>query len=114
MYKINGVQVPAYEEKGFWAKVRSSAGAIGEACLMKAFLAYHIAMDSNTPVWVKTALAGSLAYLVSPIDVVPDVIPLLGYSDDATVVGAALTGAAAHIRDEHREKAQASVKNILG
>jgi uncharacterized membrane protein YkvA (DUF1232 family) len=37
------------------------------------------------------ALFGGLAYVVSPIDVIPDPIPILGFTDDAAVVAIALS-----------------------
>ncbi len=46
----------------------------------------HIATDSRTP-WVSKALIGlAIAYLLSPIDIIPDFIPVLGHLDDIIVV----------------------------
>ena len=42
--------------------------------------------DARVAWWRKALLAGLLAYLVSPIDLVPDFIPVLGYADDAILV----------------------------
>ena len=41
--------------------------------------------DRSTPGSVKIALAGLLVYLVSPIDLIPDFIPVLGQLDDVVV-----------------------------
>ena len=41
--------------------------------------------DSETPTGVRLALAGLLAYLLSPIDLIPDFIPLIGAADDLII-----------------------------
>lgn len=46
----------------------------------------------DTPVNVKGLLAAAILYLVSPIDLIPDAIPLAGIIDDAVLVPAAIMG----------------------
>ncbi len=55
---------------------------------------------------MKAALIGALAYFVLPFDAVPDMLPLLGYSDDAAVLLTALRMVSGQIRPEHREAAR--------
>jgi len=50
----------------------------------------RLAADRALPHRVRVGLAALLAYLASPIDLVPDFIPVLGYTDDAVVVAVAL------------------------
>lgn len=42
--------------------------------------------DTRVPIKTKVALAASLAYIVSPIDIIPDKIPLIGSIDDVAVI----------------------------
>lgn len=53
-------------------------------------LVRRLAGDSSLPSGVRVRLWLLLAYLASPIDLVPDVIPVLGYADDAVVVALVL------------------------
>jgi uncharacterized membrane protein YkvA (DUF1232 family) len=50
----------------------------------------RLAADRTLPVGVRIWLAVLLVYLVSPIDLIPDFIPVLGYADDALVVAIAV------------------------
>jgi uncharacterized membrane protein YkvA (DUF1232 family) len=63
---------------------------------------------------VKAALIGALAYFILPFDFVPDVLPLVGYGDDAAVLLTAIRMVAGHMRPEHRTAARAALAEISG
>ena len=69
--------------------------------------AYYCAFDRATPFQVKAALIAALAYFVLPYDVIPDMLPVLGFADDAAVLATAIRMVSAHIRPEHRDAARA-------
>jgi uncharacterized membrane protein YkvA (DUF1232 family) len=89
---------------GFWPKVARFAGKLPFAEDLLA--AYYCAFDRNTPNQVRFILVGALAYFVMPIDVVPDLLPVFGFADDAAVLAAALKAVSDAIRPEHREAAK--------
>ena len=64
--------------------------------------AYYCAIDAETPMKAKLVLFAALGYFVLPVDVVPDVVTGLGFTDDATVLATALGVVGAHIREPHR------------
>ena len=76
--------------------------------------AYYCAIDRETPTYVKAVLMGAVAYFVMPVDLVPDFIAALGFTDDATVLLAALRAVEGHILPRHRERAQARLENLSG
>ncbi|HXZ21588.1 MAG TPA: YkvA family protein [Pseudolabrys sp.] len=88
----------------FWRKTRSVAASIPFAEDLLA--AYYCAFDHKTPLPVKTALIGALAYFVLPADIIPDVLPVVGFTDDAAVLAATVNLVASHIRPEHRDAAK--------
>ena len=53
--------------------------------------------DHQLPLRSRWALAAALAYLVSPIQLIPNVVPVLGQTDDILVLAAALRYTARHI-----------------
>lgn len=88
----------------FWRKMRRVAVSIPFA--EDLLSAYYCAFDHNTPLPVKTALIGALAYFLLPADIIPDVLPVLGFTDDAAVLATTVNLVATHIRPEHRQAAK--------
>jgi uncharacterized membrane protein YkvA (DUF1232 family) len=64
------------------------------------------ATDPETPSRVRLMLVAALAYFVMPIDLVPDFLPLLGFTDDAAVLAATLATVRAHMSEAHRRRAR--------
>ena len=75
--------------------------------------AYYCAFDRETPRHVQVALLGALAYFILPFDFVPDMLPVLGFTDDAAVLATAIRMVASNITAEHREAARAALKRGL-
>ena len=71
----------------------------------KARLAWRLARDRRVPLLVRAVLPLLVLYLVLPIDIIPDFIPVVGYLDDALVIaiaaGVLLRFAPAHVIDDH-------------
>jgi uncharacterized membrane protein YkvA (DUF1232 family) len=97
---------------GFWRKLRRHAGKV--PFLEEAVAAYYCAMDRRTPLKVKAVLMAALAYFVLPGDLIPDFLPVLGFTDDAAVLYAALRTIGGAIRDEHRDQARAAIGRLAG
>jgi len=94
----------------FWQKARRVAAGLPFAEDLLA--AYYCAFDRATPVQAKAALVGALAYFVLPVDAMPDVLPFLGFTDDAAVLLTALRMVGAHMRPEHRDAARAALARM--
>jgi len=92
----------------FWIKLRRVAAKLPFAEDLVA--AYYCAFDKDTPRHVQAALLGAIAYFILPFDFVPDMMPVLGFTDDAAVLATALRMVASHITPDHREAARAALK----
>lgn len=71
--------------------------------------AYYCTIDPATPRSVRLILLGAIAYFVMPFDAIPDILPLIGFSDDAAVIAAAIARVAGSINAGHRAQAQAAL-----
>src|SRR5688572_10526972 len=100
----------SFVQRSFWRKSKRVAARLPFSNELLA--AYYCAFDRSTPLHVKSALVGTLAYFVLPADVVPDVLPALGYADDAASLAATLRLVAAHILPVHRDAAQAALERL--
>src|SRR5258705_1906910 len=92
----------------FWRKLKRVAVKLPFAEDLLA--AYYCAFDKETPRHVQAALLGAVAYFILPFDFVPDMLPVLGFTDDAAVLATALRVVASHITPEHRDAARSALK----
>jgi uncharacterized membrane protein YkvA (DUF1232 family) len=103
-----------YSEEKFLVKVKRYALKAGSEVIEKALCMYEALRDDDTPGWAKTIIIAALGYFISPIDVIPDVAPVVGFTDDLGVLAAAFTSVAVCIKDEHVEKAKATMVRWFG
>lgn len=95
----------------FWNKLRSVAGKLP---FVEDFLAaYYCALDRDTPRHVQVSLMAALAYFVLPFDFAADLLPIVGFADDAAVLATAIRMVASHIRPEHRSAARTALARDL-
>lgn len=96
--------------RDFWKTFRKALRYIPFSSELVA--AYYCALDSKTPFHVRATLLAALAYFVMPLDLVPDFIFGLGFSDDITVLAATLMRLRSYITDEHRDEAKKALDDI--
>ena len=101
---------PENLRRRFWVKLKRVIAKIPFAEDLLA--AYYCAFDRQTPAHVKAALVGAIAYFVLPADLIPDVLPVIGYTDDAAMLAAAIRLVAAHITPDHREAARRKLESL--
>src|ERR1700733_7680044 len=94
----------------FWRKLKRVAAQLPFAEDLLA--AYYCAFDKQTPRHVQAALLGAIAYFVLPFDFIPDMLPVLGYTDDAAVLATAIRMVSTHITTEHHDAARAALKRM--
>jgi uncharacterized membrane protein YkvA (DUF1232 family) len=92
----------------FWSKLKRVVAKLPFAEDLLA--AYYCAFDKETPRHVQASLLGAIAYFILPFDFMPDVMPILGFTDDAAILATAIRMVASHITPEHREAARAALK----
>ena len=103
-----------YSEASFWEKVKKFGKKAGVKVVYAALLLYYTLKDSDVPPWAKSVIVGALAYFISPLDIIPDFIPVVGYLDDFSTLIAAVSIVAKHIDDEARGKARARLVAWFG
>lgn len=88
----------------FWDKLRKTLGRI--PFIEDALAAYYCATDKATPLYVRAVLMGALAYFIVPSDVIPDFIVGFGFTDDASVLAAAMAAVHTALKPAHHAAAR--------
>lgn len=95
---------------GFWPKIRKVAARIPFATDVLAV--WHCARDEQTPLAAKGMMLAALAYFVMPVDVVPDFIGGLGFTDDAAVFAALMAILGRNLKPKHRAAAKRDLEKL--
>ena len=96
--------------RDFWRKFGRLAAQIPFA--EDLLTAYYCALDRQTPTHVRVALFGALAYFIAPFDFVPDMLPIVGLTDDAAILAAAIKLVWDNIKPAHREAAHEALARL--
>lgn len=103
-----------YSKPRLWRTLKRITVSAGRKTLLTALTLFYCLQDRDTPTWAKGVIVGALGYLILPADLIPDLIPGAGFSDDWGALVTAIGTVAAYIKDEHKSKAEAQVQRLLG
>ena len=96
------------------SKIKESAKKAGLKAIYMALLLYYC-LDSPTISTVdKAIIYGALGYFICPIDIVPDILPFIGLTDDIAVLAWAFSRVKSNVNDMTREKAKTKLKIWFG
>ncbi len=98
-----------YSDSAFWKKAKS----LGRGVLRPAVLLYCVMKSSSVPMGVKASIAGALGYLILPTDLIPDIIPLTGYTDDAAALLAVIKLCGPYITPELKAQAEEIMNKLF-
>ena len=98
-----------YSNEGFTDKIARSAKRSGAKLVYAALILYYTLQSDKVSVKDKAIIIGALGYLISPLDVVPDAIPIAGLGDDLAVLMYVVHKVWAEVSDEVKEKAHAKL-----
>lgn len=75
-----------FTESGFVEKISRIAKCAGAKLVYAALILYYTLESDKVSLKDKAIILGALGYLISPLDVVPDAIPIVGLGDDLSVL----------------------------
>jgi uncharacterized membrane protein YkvA (DUF1232 family) len=99
------------DERRFWQKLRRVVARL--PFVEDLLAAYFCALDRNTPTYVRAVLLGAVAYFILPSDMIPDLLAPLGFSDDASVIAAAIAAVGSHLQPRHRDQARHRLQQLI-
>lgn len=95
----------SYSPSGFVDKISHIAKRAGAKMVYAALVLYYTLQSSNVPMRDKAIIIGALGYLISPLDIIPDAIPIAGLGDDLAVLLYVLKKVWGNVPEEVRNKA---------
>jgi len=110
------MKVPELNKEELFKKLQQYARKMGVRAVYSALLLYYTYQEKGTPGWARKIVLGAIAYLINPFDTIPDLSPLVGYSDDLGILGFALVTISGYInmnvKINARKKAKQWFKEI--
>ena len=103
-----------YNDSSFLDKVTKYGKLIGINALYKAVQLWFVMQKPDVPAATKAVIMGALGYLIAPLDFLPDLMPVLGYTDDFVAITFALIKVQGYIDEEVERKSKHLLAKIIG
>ncbi len=103
-----------FSEVNLWDKLKKYGRKIGVKTVYMVLLLYYAYKRKDTPAWAKRIVLGTLGYFVAFVDLIPDLSPIVGYTDDIGVLSFGIVTIAAYINDEVKTNAKDKLSTWFG
>lgn len=95
-----------FTKSGFIEKISRIAKRAGAKLVYAALILYYTLESDKVPLKDKAVIIGALGYLISPLDLVPDAIPIAGLGDDLAVLIYVIDKVWGEVSEEVKAKAR--------
>ncbi|OKH12959.1 hypothetical protein NIES208_15450 [[Limnothrix rosea] IAM M-220] len=103
-----------YSAESFKNKLGNYAAIAGKKTIETVLILFYTLQRPDLPPKYKAIILGALGYWILPSDLLPDLMPGIGYTDDLSTLVMAMTIVASHINDDVRQKAQEKLQDWFG
>jgi uncharacterized membrane protein YkvA (DUF1232 family) len=103
-----------YSEPKFAGKLAKVAKSAGRKMVYAALLLYYVLKSPSVKKGDKTTIVGALGYFILPLDILPDFIPMVGFTDDLSAILLALHAVWKNITPEIKAMAAAKASELFG
>lgn len=90
----------SFSEPKLWQKLNKVARKVGMKVVYPVVLLYYLFKSNEVPLKAKSLIVGALSYFILPIDALPDFLPLLGYTDDLSILVATVKNLIKYVSPE--------------
>ena len=103
-----------YSEGSLFDKLKKYAAQAGKKLVYLVLLLYHPLQKDNVPFKAKAIILGALGYFITPLDVIADFIPGVGYTDDLGALMMALAAVSMYIDGDVKRKSKEKLESWFG
>lgn len=100
-----------YTEDGLKHKLKRVAQKAGLKTVYATLLLYYVLISNQVSIREKSLIIGALGYLILPLDLIPDALPVLGFSEDFTALITAIHAVRSHITPQVELQAKNKLRN---
>ncbi|MEO1712810.1 MAG: YkvA family protein [Bacteroidota bacterium] len=105
---------PHFSERSFWGKLKWFGRQAGVKTVYVVLLLYYSFRRKETPAWAKNIILGMIGYFIAPFDALPDLTPIIGYTDDIGVLMFGLVTISAYVNEEVKGQARQRLQQWFG
>ncbi len=103
-----------YSNEKFWDKLKKVAKKAGASVVYAVLLLYYTLQKPEVPKKTKAIIIGALGYFILPVDLLPDMMLGVGFTDDLGALGIALIQVAMYIDEDIKSKARTKLAVWFG
>ena len=115
---INNINLDDYaqyfNDSKLWKKLKKVAQKAGRKAVYYVLVLYYVARDPAVPSGLKLKILGALGYFILPLDLIPDAILGLGFTDDLAALAWALFKIKKYVTPEIQRKARERMREWFG
>ena len=102
-----------FDKDSLFKKIIAYSEKAGTQILLYALILFYLISEKEIPLRIKLILMAALGYFILPADLISDLLPVLGFSDDLAFITYALTQGTDYITPEIQQKAKEKLDNIF-
>jgi len=95
-------------------RIKTKTFKAGKKIVYAVLLLYYTLQKKNVPLKAKAIIVGALGYFITPIDVIPDLLPMVGYTDDFGALMMALATVYMYVDNVVKSKARNQLESWFG
>jgi len=103
-----------FSESELFSKIKKVGKSIGATILYPVLLLFNLLKSEEVNLKEKAMIIGTLGYFILPVDLLPDALAGVGYTDDAAALMAVLTALASCINSSIQQTSKTQLKDLLG
>lgn len=103
-----------YSEPKLWDKLKKFAVKIGSGPTYYVLVLFYVMKSPGVSLEHKALIIGALGYFILPVDLIPDVIPALGFTDDIAALTLAYQAVKNSVTPDIEEKAKSKLAEWFG
>jgi uncharacterized membrane protein YkvA (DUF1232 family) len=107
-------QPKSFSESKLLKKVKNVARSAGMTVIYPVMILFYLFKDQNVPISAKSIIAAALAYFIFPADSIPDLTPIIGYSDDLGILLMSISQLSKYITPEIMGKTRDKLVDWFG